>query len=129
MRFYAVSGSAARQRTDCAIVGMYESGSLSAAAAQVDAALGGRLTRLVKRGDLRGKTGEISMLDVDTGPARRVLVVGLGKKDGFKRKHYKKALLAAITAVAKSGARDAVSYLSQEPVGDTDADYRGGSAQ
>ena len=88
MRFYAVSGSAARQRTDCAIVGLYESGSLSTAAAQVDAALGGRLTRLVKRGDLRGKAGETSMLDVDGGPASRVLVVGLGKKDGFKRKQY-----------------------------------------
>ena len=37
MRHYAVSGSAARQRTECAIVGLYESGTLSAAAAQVDA--------------------------------------------------------------------------------------------
>ena len=121
MRLYSVSGSAARQRTDCAIVGLYESGSLSTAAAQVDAALGGRLTRLVKRGDLRGKSGETSMLDVETGPVSRVLVVGLGKKDGFKRKQYKKALQVAVAAVAKSGARDAVSYLSQEPVGDTDA--------
>ena len=125
MRLYSVSGSAARQRTDCAIVGLYESGSLSTAAAQVDAALGGRLTRLVKRGDLRGKSGETAMLDVETGPVSRVLVVGLGKKDAFKRKQYKKALQVAVAAVAKSGARDAVSYLSQEPVGDTDAYYRG----
>ena len=65
------------------------------------------------------------MLDVETGPVSRVLVVGLGKKDGFKRKQYKKALQVAVAAVAKSGARDAVSYLSQEPVGDTDAYYRG----
>jgi leucyl aminopeptidase len=124
MRFYAISGSAARQRTDCAIVGLYESGALSAAAAQLDSALGGRLTRLVKRGDLRGKPGEVSMLDVERGPCARVLVVGLGKKDDFRRKPYRKALLAAAAAVAKSGARDAVSYLSQEPVGDTDAYYR-----
>jgi hypothetical protein len=47
MRFYAVSGSAARQRTDCAIVGLYESGTLSGAALQLDAALGGRIGRLV----------------------------------------------------------------------------------
>ena len=45
MRFYAVSGSAARQRTDCAIVGLYESGLLSAAAAQIDATLGGRIAQ------------------------------------------------------------------------------------
>ncbi|MGB5103768.1 MAG: leucyl aminopeptidase [Steroidobacteraceae bacterium] len=125
MRFYAVSGSAARQRTDCAIVGLYESGALSTAAAQLDTALGGRLARLVKRGDLRGKAGEVALLDVDRGPCARVLVVGLGKKDGFKRKQYRKAVLAAVTAVARTGARDAVSYLSQEPVADTDAYYRG----
>jgi leucyl aminopeptidase len=125
MRFYAVSGSAARQRTDCAIVGLYESGALSAAATQLDAALDGRLTRLVKRGDLRGKPGETTLLDVERGPCSRVLVVGLGKKDGFKRKQYKKALQTAAAAVARSGARDAVSYISQEPVADTDAYYRG----
>jgi len=48
MRYYAVSGSAARQRTDCAIVGLYESGTLTGAATQLDAALGGRIARFVK---------------------------------------------------------------------------------
>ena len=125
MRFYAVSGSAARQRTDCAIVGLYESGALSTAATQLDATLDGRLTRLVRRGDLRGKAGEVALLDVDRGPCQRVLVVGLGKKDALKRKQYRKAMLSAVTAIAKTGARDAVSYLSQEPVAETDAYYRG----
>ncbi|HQR24200.1 MAG TPA: leucyl aminopeptidase [Steroidobacteraceae bacterium] len=124
MRFHVVSGSAARQRTDCAIVGLYESGTLGAAAQQIDAALGGRLTRLVKRGDLRGKAGETTMLDTDRGPCGRVLVIGLGRKDGFDRRRYKKAMLAAAAAVVKSGARDAVSYLSVESVVATDSYYR-----
>lgn len=124
MRFHVVSGSAARQRTDCAIVGLYESGTLGAAAQQIDTALGGRLTRLVKRGDLRGKAGETTMLDTDRGPCGRVLVIGLGRKDGFDRRRYKKAMLAAAAAVVKSGARDAVSYLSVESVAATDAYYR-----
>jgi leucyl aminopeptidase len=125
MRFYAVSGSAARQRTDCAIVGLYESGHLSAAAAQLDPALGGRLARLVKRRDARGRAGETLLVDVDGGPVERVLLVGLGKKDGFGRKQYKKALLAAAAALVKTGAADAVSYLGLEPLADTDAYYRG----
>ena len=123
MRHYAVSGSAARQRTECAIVGLYESGTLSAAAAQVDAALGGRISRLVKRRDARGKLGGCTLLDVDHGPCERVL--GLGKKETFGRKQYKKALLAAAAAVARTGAHDAVSFLSTEPVEATDAYYRG----
>jgi leucyl aminopeptidase len=125
MRFSAVSGSAARQRTECAIVGLYESGALSTAAAQLDAVLGGRLARLVKRRDARGKLGECLMLDVERGPCERVLLVGLGKKDSFGRKQYKKALLAAAAAVTKTGAGDAVCHLSSEPVGGTDAYYRG----
>jgi leucyl aminopeptidase len=125
MRFYAVSGSAAQQRTDCAIVGLYESGALAAAASQLDAALGGRIARLVKRRDARGKAGEVLLLDVEDARCERVLVVGLGKKDAFGRKQYKKALVAAATALARTGARDAVSFISVEPVTDTDAYYRG----
>jgi leucyl aminopeptidase len=125
MRFHAASGSATRQRTDCAVVGLYESGALANATAQLDAALGGRISRLVKRGDLRGKAGETSLLDVEGGPCGRVLVVGLGRKGDFDRRRYKKVLLAAAAALAKSGARDAVSYISQEPVANTDAYYRG----
>jgi leucyl aminopeptidase len=124
MQFHALSGSATRQRTDCAIVGVYEPAAPGAAAAELDRVLGGRLGRLLKGGDLRGKAGEVAMLDVEKGPCRRVLVVGLGKRTGFDRKRYRKALLAAATALAKSGARDAVSYLSLEPVADTDSYYR-----
>jgi leucyl aminopeptidase len=125
MRFHAVSGSAARQRTECAIVGLYESGALSTPASQLDAALGGRIGRLVRRRDARGKLGECTLLDTDHAPCQRVLVVGLGKKESFGRKQYKKALLAAAAAVARTGARDAVSFLSVEPVAATDAYYRG----
>ncbi len=125
MRFNAVSGSAAQQRTDCAVVGLYESGTLSAAAAQLDAAMGGRLSRLVKRRDLRGKSGESLLLDVDGGPCERLLVVGLGKKDSFDRKQYKKSMIVSATALVKTGARDAVSFLSAEPIAGTDAYYRG----
>jgi leucyl aminopeptidase len=125
MRFHAVSGSAARRRTDCAIVGIQEGGALTTSAAQLDARLGGRLARLAKRGDLRGKAGETTLLDVDGGPCQRVLVVGLGGKGLLARKQYKKAMLAAVAALVRSGARDAVSYLSLESIETTDAYYRG----
>jgi len=125
MRFHAMSGSAARQRTECAIVGLYESGALSVAASQLDTVLGGRIGRLVKRHDARGKLGDCTLLDADRGPCARVLIVGLGSKAGFGRKQYKKAMLAAAARLAKTGARDAVSYLSVEPVAATDAYYRG----
>jgi leucyl aminopeptidase len=124
MRFFVVTGSAARQKTDCAIVGLHEGAGVSGVAAQVDAVLGGRIERLVKLGDVRGRAGEVTLLDAERGPCRRVIIVGLGKKEWFGRKRYKKALAAAAGAVIKTGAHDAVSYLALESVAATDTYYR-----
>jgi leucyl aminopeptidase len=115
MRLFVVTASPQRQKTDCAIVGLHEGSAPAGAAAAIDAALGGRIARLAKRGDLSGKAGELRMLDVESGsaPFERVLVVGLGKKGKFARTQYRKALQAAFAAIARTGARDAVSYLAE----------------
>ncbi len=125
MQFRAVSGSAARKRTDCAIVGIYEGGGLSTAAHQLDPVAGGLLTRLTKRGDLKGKSGEAVMLHPDKGPARRILAVGLGAREKLDGKQYRKAVASAVEQLARSGAKDAVSYLSADPIVETDVYYRG----
>jgi leucyl aminopeptidase len=122
MRSFVVTAAPARQKTGCAIVGLPEAGGFAGAAALVDAALDGSLSRMVKRGDLRGKQGEIKLLDTEGANFERVLVVGLGKKGAFGRKQYRKALLGAFGALAKTGAKDAVSYLG-EAVAVPDAYY------
>jgi leucyl aminopeptidase len=124
MRLFTVTVAPERQKTDCAIVGLHEAGRPAGAAAAIDTALGGRLARLIKRGDLTGKSGELRLLDVDTDGAafERVLVVGLGKPGKFGRKQYRKALGTALAALTKTGARDAVSYLA-EAVESADAYY------
>ena len=42
---------------DCVIVGAFADGSLTPAAAALDAASGGRIRTLLDRGDIEGKTG------------------------------------------------------------------------
>jgi leucyl aminopeptidase len=126
MELAAVTASAARQRTECAIVGVYEKGTLSAAAKELDTKLGGQLTRLVKQGDVRGKLAETLLLpEPKSAPCARLLIVGLGAQDKFGRKQYRKALSAALGAVTKTGATQAISYLSQETVAATNAYYVG----
>ena len=121
MEFFVTLAGPAKQRTDCAIVGVYDKGDLSAAAADLDKRIGGRIARLVKRGDLRGKTGDMVLLaDLTGAPVERVVVVGLGGRSSFKRKQYRKALASALGVVARTGAKDAVSYLGLDGVGDTD---------
>jgi leucyl aminopeptidase len=122
MEFFATTSSAARQRTDCAIVGVFDKGVLSSAAEELDRRIGGRIARLVKRGDLRGKNGDSVLLaDLTGAPCERVIVLGLGARNAFKRKQYRKALASAVAILGKTGARDAVSHLGLEEISDADA--------
>jgi leucyl aminopeptidase len=122
MRLYAATTAPQRQKTDCAIVGLHEGGKLSGAGVALDTVLKGRLSRVIKRGDVHGKPGELRLLDTDGAACERVLLVGLGKPGSFGRKQYRKALVAALGALAKTGARDAVSYLG-EAIAEPDAYY------
>ena len=122
MRLFVATAAPRRQKTDCAIIGLHEGGKLTGAAAALDEALGGRLSRVIKRGDVRGKSGELRLIDTDGAVCQRVLIVGLGKPAAFGRKQYRKALVTAIAAITRTGARDAVSYLA-ECVATPDAYY------
>ena len=125
MELHAIAADTSRHRTDCAIVGIYEKGLLSTAAADLDKQLGKQLTRLVKQGDVSGKLGETLLLPEAKGSFARVLLVGMGSKDKFGRKQYRKALHAALNTVKKTGSSNATSYLSQETVAATNAYYVG----
>ena len=97
MEFFVSTAAPSRQRTDCAIVGVYDKGALSDTAQALDRRIGGRISRLVKRGDIRGKTGESLLLtDISGAASERILIVGLGARGSFKRKQYRKALASAL---------------------------------
>jgi leucyl aminopeptidase len=68
---------------DVVVVGVFEGNSLSGAAAEVDAALGGAVRGLVERKEFTGRSYETASLLVGVGRARQALVIGLGKKDRF----------------------------------------------
>ena len=125
MEFTVEASGARRARTDCAIVGVHERAELSPVARELDRALGGRLTRILKSGDFSGRSGETLMVpDLGAGPAARVLLVGLGARKSWNRRAYRRASLTAAQAVLKSGARDARFLISAEPVPEVDAYYR-----
>lgn len=68
---------------------------------QLDAALGGSLTRLRERSDLTGKAAELTLLPVAPGiQADRLLLVGLGKPDSLTLARLEQGLLAAARKAA-----------------------------
>jgi leucyl aminopeptidase len=125
MEFKAIVDGRLREAAGCAVVGVYEKGELGAAGSALDAQLGGLIAKLHREGDLAGKLGDLLMLPAPEGAsAARVLLVGLGNKANFARKPYRKALQSAAQALAKTGAKDAIVYLTLEQIPELDANYR-----
>lgn len=125
MEFSIKSGNPEKQRSDCLIAGVYESRKLSSSAEALDAASGGFLTTVLKRGDLDGKAGSTLLLHSVPGLlSERVLLVGLGKERELDEKHYRQAVKAAVKAVNSCGAADAVSFLAELAIKKHDIAWR-----
>jgi len=124
MQFHATKAGSAGQKTACAIIGIHENAVMTAAARALDRAAGGAVSRLLKRGDFSGKSGEtLPVIATRRGPAERLLLVGLGPRGTYGRKAYRRAIFAATQWLAKGGAANAVSYLAGEPVPGLDPYY------
>ncbi|KFN43201.1 leucyl aminopeptidase [Arenimonas oryziterrae] len=108
--------------SDCVVIGVHADHSLSPAGQAVDAASGGRLTALLARGDLSGKTGRTALLpDVPGIKAPRVLVVGLGDAGKFAVPQYLKAIGDSIRLLRSGPAKKILVTLSELPVKGRDA--------
>ena len=125
MEFTAIIDAKARHDTGCAVVGVFEDGELGGAARRIDAQLNGMIHKLKGDGDFSAKLGDILLLPAPAGAAAaRVLLIGLGTRAAFGRKQYRKALQSAAQALAKTGASDAILYLTLEEIAELDANYR-----
>jgi leucyl aminopeptidase len=88
---------------DCLVVGVFEESELGAEARAVDAACGGRLQRLLTRGDFTGRAGETLLVtEVTEIPARRVLLVGLGARAQLSRRSWRRAWSSALAALTRT---------------------------
>lgn len=114
-----------KQKTACAVVGVYEQRKLTASAKALDEASGGALSDVLKKGDLNGKVGSTLLLHkLDGLAAERVLLVGLGKEDEVSDKAFRDAIRALIKAVSGTGAADAALFLAEVPVVERALDWK-----
>ena len=125
MDFTSIVDAKAHETTDCAVVGVYEQGDLGLGARHIDSQTDGSIGALHASGDFAGKVGDTLLLP-STGdtPFARVLLIGLGTRAAFTRKQYRKAVQASALALARTGAADAILYLTLEDVPELDAYYR-----
>jgi len=125
LQFSLASTAPETTDTACVVVGVYEGGVFSSAAARVDSAADGAIKRQVESGDISGKAGASTVLYAPAGvTARRVLVVGLGTQKSFDAARYQKVNIEAVRALGRLPIDRAVSYLSEVEVPGRSAAWR-----
>ncbi len=107
---------------DAIIVNLFEGVTEPAGATGVvNKALDGAISELIEGGDLRGKLGEtIVLYPRGAIPARRVIVVGLGKSDEFDFETVREASGAAIKQAKKVTATNVATIVHGGGIGGLD---------
>jgi leucyl aminopeptidase len=125
MDFGLNGGRLDKQRTGCIVVGVYEGGTLSPSAMDVDTASGQMLKEALRRGDLEGDLGATLLLTgIRNVYSERVLLVGLGAERAFVESSYHTALCAATKSLRATGASEATLCLNELPVNGRDSVWK-----
>jgi leucyl aminopeptidase len=103
MEFGVWTKGLATLQVECLVLGVFEESELGAEARSVDAACGGRLKKILARGDFAGRAGETLLLSDLTGiTATYVMLTGLGSRKQLQRKAWRKAWTTAATALLRT---------------------------
>ena len=121
MNIRAVKGDATQIQADAIIVNLFEGVEKpGGATGAVDKALGGIISELIARGDMKGKLGETVIIPTfGKIPSFRVLIVGLGKREDFSKDTIRIASSEALKALRKR-AKKVATILHGAGVGGLD---------
>jgi leucyl aminopeptidase len=125
MKYGTRTGNAAKARTQCAIVGVYENGQLSPSARVLDKASKGYLRKILKRDDISGKTNQTLLLhDVPNVGATRVLLVGLGNEKTMNSAKYADIARTVIGKIKATSSRTNLCCLLEVDVPGRSIDWK-----
>jgi leucyl aminopeptidase len=117
MEFPVKTGAPTRQRTECAILPVFDDGQLHGVTNEFDRAARGAIAKLVRAGDAPSRVGACTLVHRTPGTAAtRWLLVGCGKRTDFTAKRLTAALGAAIGALRAGGTKEALSFLAYDAI-------------
>lgn len=107
MKINVVAAKIEKHKTDAAVIPLFENEKPGMVAGRVDRALGGMISRLIKRGDFKPKTGAVHLLYPEGRiAAERLLLMGLGKRSEFTLNRLRQAAGKAAPSLRGAGARN-----------------------
>ena len=102
-----------KKKAAALILPLFEEEAPSGVSETVDRTLGGEIAKMIKNGEIRGASGEVTLLPTfGKLPARTLVLVGLGGRDKLHPETLRKASGSAATALKKRNLTDAVSALA-----------------
>lgn len=103
-----------KQKTPCLVVGIFENGKLSQSADSLNTLSDGYLKKIIRQGDIEGKTGSTLLLQlVPNTFCDRILLVGCGKEKNISGADYRTICSASAKALQKGGMSAAISFLPE----------------
>lgn len=125
MNFGTKTGHPAELSGGCVIAGVFEKGDLTPTGKQLDKAASGALSRVIKSGDIKGKTGQTLLLHgVEGVKADRILLVGCGKEEELDDRAFRKIAAAAAKGLMDGGASDALCCLGELKVDKRELEWK-----
>jgi leucyl aminopeptidase len=107
MKISVAAGRIEKQKTDGAVLMLFEGEKPGRTAERVDTALGGTIARLMKRGDFRPKPGTVHLIYPEGRiAAERLVLAGLGKRSEFTLNRLRQAAGKAASYLRAAGASD-----------------------
>lgn len=101
-------GEIQNEQVELIVLGLFEDqAGLGKGAAAVDGSLGGQISQLLTDGDFKGKAKELALLYGNgRGPAKRILLVGLGKEEKLSPEDIRVAAGTAAKRVYELGVKN-----------------------
>jgi len=125
MDFNIKTGQPEKQRTNCSVLPVFESGNLPEITARVDKSIGGLIQNLIKMGDMQGKVGQtLVMHNIPSIASERVLLIGCGKESELNDKTFKDIITKMLGVLNSTGAKEALCYLTELTVPERDIAWK-----